>query len=165
MGIKGVGIANTLTNMMIFTFLALVHICVKEIRDTLQWPNKKSFKDLYGYLELGLPISLMLYMEWWMGEVMLMLCGLISVHVQAAYFIENSIYVFYFCLAMGMQSAGCTCVGFQIGKGDVKTAKEYYRVSFHCVLAIAFLSSICFYTTFDSLIGFFTSDSRVIQAC
>ena len=112
LGILGVGLANCLTNIFIFILLVAAHFSTAEIRDTFRMPDRRAFQDFYGYLELGLPISLMLCMEFWVYEVMLLLCGLLSVNIQAAYFIQNNIYVFFFCLAMGMQSAGCTYIGF-----------------------------------------------------
>jgi len=32
-------------------------------------------------------------------------------------------------VGLGLQSAACTVIGIQIGKGDVKKAKSYYRIT------------------------------------
>lgn len=152
MGIVGVGVANSVANILVFSLLITAHYSIDEIKDTVKRPDRRALNDIYPYLELGLPICFMLAMEIWCFEVQCLLCGLISVHTQAALVVTNNLYVFFWCPAMGMQSAGCTCVGFQIGRQDIKRAKDYYRVSFHCVICIVCVSCLLFYVTFESLI-------------
>jgi Na+-driven multidrug efflux pump len=66
---------------------------------------------------------------------------------------------------MGTQSAGCTCVGFQIGRQDVKRALDYYRITLYCVNAIVIFSCILFYFSFGTLIKIFTTNEKVLQEC
>lgn len=98
----GVGLANGLCNVIIFICLVTAHFQVDEIKETIRMPDKRVFEGIYSYLELGLPITFMLGMEFWVYECMCLLCGLISVHAQASYILLNNIYIYYFCLAMGM---------------------------------------------------------------
>lgn len=80
--------------------------------ETFRRPDRRIFDDLLTYLELGLPVALMLSMEYMVFEAMLLMCGVLGVSVQAAQIILNNIYVFFFCVGLGIQSAVCTCVGF-----------------------------------------------------
>lgn len=128
-------------------------------------PDHRVFKDLGVYLELGLPIAMMLTMELFVFEAMLLFCGRIDVQTQAAQIIVNSIYVFMFCLGLGIQSAGCTFVGFQIGKGDLKNALEYYRVSRHFALFVGIFSSLALYFMFNNLLALYTHSPSVQRAC
>lgn len=73
---------------------------------------------------------------------MLILCGIMGVNVQAAQILMNNCYVYFFCLALGMQSAACSFIGQEIGKGDVNRANQYYRVSKHVATAVACVSSL-----------------------
>lgn len=112
MGILGVGIANCITHVIIFAVLNLAQYFTEEVCETVQRPDRRVLEGISTYMELGLPNALMLCMEWLVFETMLLLCGLLGVAIQAAQIILNNIYVFFFCLGLGMQSAACTCVGF-----------------------------------------------------
>ena len=92
---------------------------------------------------------MMQVVEWFVFETMLLICGRIDVQTQAAQIIIINIYVILFCLGLGIQSAGCTCVGFQIGKGDLKNALDYYKVSKHFAIFLGLFSCVGLYLIFD----------------
>lgn len=102
MGIYGVGIANCITHVLIFIILNTAQYYTEEICETWKAPDRRVFDDLSIYLGLGMPVALMLCLEWMVFETMMLLCGLIGVNVQAAQIILNNIYVFYFCLGLGL---------------------------------------------------------------
>ena len=53
---------------------------VDEIRQAVQWPDKRIFEDLWPYLKLGLSASLGLFFEWVAFEIMVILSGLIGLN-------------------------------------------------------------------------------------
>ena len=84
MGIYGVAIVNCITHVIIFAVLNVAHYCTEEVCETWQRPDWRVFEDLTTYMKLGMPIALMLCMEWIVFETMCLLCGLLGVSVQAA---------------------------------------------------------------------------------
>ena len=49
------------------------------IQDAVQWPNERSFEGLWEYMSLGLPLGVMLCLEWWAFEIMVLFSGYIGV--------------------------------------------------------------------------------------
>jgi len=58
-------------------------IFVKEIQEAVRWPDKRIFKDIGLYLQLGVPEALNLSFEWLSFEIMILFCGLIGVKAIA----------------------------------------------------------------------------------
>ena len=86
-GISGIGYAGTLTNVLIYSISLIYTQQIKDIKDALFTPGREVFYGLSKYVNLGIHSALMLCMEWWAFEAMMLLSGYISVESQAAHII------------------------------------------------------------------------------
>ena len=78
MGIQGVGIATSVSNMFILVGMLIYTKALSELKEASQWPNKRTFSDIGEYLKLGIPSALMLCMEWWSFYIMILIAGKIG---------------------------------------------------------------------------------------
>ena len=77
--IVGIGIAYTITQLTLITFVTVYASCVPAIQDAITLPNSDSFKEWRAYLKLGIPVMVMLWSEDFAFYGLTLLSGLISV--------------------------------------------------------------------------------------
>lgn len=102
MSIQGVGLASSLSNLIIYISLLNYTTYIPEIKEAVQWPNKQMFRGIIEYLSLGFPSAMMLCLEWWAFEAMTLLTGYIGVDEQAAQIIMFNIIGILFMFALGI---------------------------------------------------------------
>ena len=102
MGLRGAGFAMALSNILIFIAMNIYLLFVEETKKAVRWPDKRMFKDIRQYLELGIPASLSLCFDWWAYEIMILFCGLIGVNEQAGQIIIQNFYTLLFCIPLGL---------------------------------------------------------------
>jgi len=79
LGIKGIGIAAFISNFMIFIGEFAYPYSIEELRPALKGPDWRMFKDLSGYLKLGVPSALVLCFEMWAFEFIILFAGYLGV--------------------------------------------------------------------------------------
>lgn len=79
MGIKGLGLATSITNFNLLTITMIYCHCTPDINRALSMPGKDSFRGWSEYLKVSLPSTVMICAEWWAFEVLTLISGLISV--------------------------------------------------------------------------------------
>ena len=57
--------------------------CIPEISEAKFLPEKRTFRGIGQYLALGIPSTMMLCLEWWAFEAMVLMSGYIGVDAQA----------------------------------------------------------------------------------
>ena len=77
------------------------------------------------YANVGVPNVILLYMNFWIWELMILLSGLLSVHEQAANIIIMSIVGMVQMTSYGMNQAVSTLMGKKIGLRDVDQAHAF----------------------------------------
>jgi len=78
-GIVGTGIASTLTNSINYIFLLVLSKCIPSIQDAIKLPDARAFTGLWQYLKLGIPSTIMLCLEFWVYDIMILMSGYIGV--------------------------------------------------------------------------------------
>lgn len=123
--------------------------------------NKDSFTGLREYLGYGIPSMLMLVLEIWAFEAMLVMSGFLGVDEQSANVVlMNTVgLVFMTCLGVSYPAAGV--VGNNLGGGMPKRARKFADVAlfmgivistFYFVMLTVFRNSIAeFYTYHDNV--------------
>lgn len=94
------------------------------------WPDRRIFKDLGAYFFMGVPYALMIVIDQWAWELLILLSGFWTVNEQASQIILVTITSICYMCGLGLDQTACAIVGFQIGSGDVKKAKKYYKLLF-----------------------------------
>lgn len=120
MGISGVGIAGSVSNLVVYLCLLKYTSIIPDIQEALSWPSSSSFTGLEDYLRIGIPSALMLCIEWWAFEVMTLVTGYISVDAQASQVVILNIIALMFMFSLGLQQAAASTIGQCIGSSDVK---------------------------------------------
>jgi MATE family multidrug resistance protein len=84
MDITGVSIAMLITYLTLCVIINVYASRQTDIKDAWFIPNADTFKNIWPYLKLALPGTLMICLEWWTFEAMTLMAGYISVDVTAA---------------------------------------------------------------------------------
>lgn len=90
MGIKGLGLATSVTNFNLLTITLIYCHCTPDISRALVMPTKSCFRGWSEYLKVSLPSTVMICAEWWAFEVLTIVSGMISVEAQAVQTIVTS---------------------------------------------------------------------------
>jgi Na+-driven multidrug efflux pump len=64
---------------------------------------------------------------------------------------------------MGLEVASCTVVGQEIGKGNVREAKHYYKLVSIVTALILCATSILIYSLKEQIVRVFTNNEEIIQ--
>ena len=80
LGILGTGYAYAASNLVSFVSLLIITNTIDEINEAVVYPNSESFQKIGEYLELGVPSTAMLCLEWWVYELMMLIVGTIGVN-------------------------------------------------------------------------------------
>ena len=79
LAIKGAAISLTLSQLFIFILMNLYAINKASIREAIQWPDKRMFDDLGEFFGFAIPTALLMWAEWWVFEVFIIMGGLLGV--------------------------------------------------------------------------------------
>lgn len=130
MGVKGLGIASTISNLTKFLVLFGGCYCNSELGSAMSSIiSPKTFKGWREYLALSLPSTLILGSEWWAYELMTMLAGLIGVKEVAAQTVVTTGLSIFFEVPMGMSEATASLMGNSIGAKNIELAKRFLKIT------------------------------------
>ena len=65
--------------MVGFVALLVITCRIDAIKEAVIWPDSESLEKIGEYLELGVPSTAMLCLEWWVYELMILIVGSIGV--------------------------------------------------------------------------------------
>ena len=159
LGILGTGYSSACSFFV--TFLALIYFSFKQkdIRETMVWPDTRIFLGLKEYLYIAIPSMLMIFLDWWVWELMILLSGYLSVAEQAAQIVLMNIKSFLYMFGLGMEQASCAILGQQIGKGNnIKSSKKYLQYMKEVSLVILVVNSLIMYIYQDVILRSFTAN-------
>ena len=68
-----------------------------------------------------------------------------------------------FCLALGLQTCASTLIGTEIGRGNIREARDYQKLIYR-VLALLIAFIVCLFVTFrKSCYRLFTDDDEILE--
>lgn len=89
---------------------------------------------------------MMMVIDCWGGSAVCFVAGYISTESLAAMNILTNIMCVLYMVGQGFEQAACAIIGKQLGKGDVKTAKDFYgtirHVAFWMIMATTFIQYV-----------------------
>jgi MATE family multidrug resistance protein len=124
-GMYGIGFSRSLTDAFQFFLLTIFLSRDKEIKDAWFFPTKESLTDMKSFFKIGLPSVIMMGVEFFSFEVIILLSGYISVESIGASVLGINCGYLMFVTCIGFMVAGTALVGRSIGKGDLEGAKRY----------------------------------------
>jgi len=94
---------------------------------------------------------------------MILFCGLIGVEAIACQIIIANIYYTSFSMPIGMMTAASSCIGKQIGSGDVAKARQYYAAYKHLSFFFILTCFIILYFSWNPLFSLFTTSEDILK--
>lgn len=84
MEIAGIAYANILSTTIIFILLIWFTYRQEELREAWMLPDRRIFNGLCDYVALSVPMTIMICLDWWVWEFMILLSGYLGVVEQAS---------------------------------------------------------------------------------
>ncbi|KAL6629508.1 hypothetical protein ACP70R_029273 [Stipagrostis hirtigluma subsp. patula] len=136
MGANGAALANTVSNLVNLSLLALYVRLSPSCKATWRGFSRQAFRGIPGFLKLAVPSALMVCMEVWSFQLLVFLSGLLpnpklETAVMSVCF---NTYLFAFMLPFGLGSAASIRVSNELGAGRPMAARLATRV----VMLLAF---------------------------
>lgn len=100
---------------------------------------------------------MMLCLEWWAFEAMVVLSGYIGVNEQACMVIMLNILGLLFFLALGLQQAASSNIGHEIGRQNIEKAKLYMNITNKVAALFIGSAVLSFYIFHTKIIKVFTN--------
>lgn len=110
-GIVGTGISNVITQSLTFLLLIFYTNTQEDIAKSIQWPNEGVYDGLREYFAIGIPSTIMLCLDWWVWELLILISGYLGVHEQATNIVIMNIILIAYMITMGLEQAACTLIG------------------------------------------------------
>jgi len=161
MGLRGLGLASSLTNLILFTSTFVYCLCISKINRALVRPNKDSFRGWHQYLAVCLPSTIIMCSEWWTVEILTLLAGLISVEAQAVQTIVASLLSILFEIPLGVQTVSCAMIGNCIGANNVPLAQRFFRLTAYANLTITVTLQTSLFFGKEAIAKFYSKDPTV----
>ncbi|TVU16892.1 hypothetical protein EJB05_32895 [Eragrostis curvula] len=136
LGVNGAALANAFSNLFNLSFLALYVRLSPSCKPTWTGFSRQAFRGIPGFFKLAMPSALMVCMEWWSFEILVLLSGLLpNPKLETAVLsICFNTYSFAFSVPMGLGAAASIRVSNELGAGRVQAARIATRV----VMLLAF---------------------------
>mmetsp|Transcript_11128 Transcript_11128/g.11071 ORF Transcript_11128/g.11071 Transcript_11128/m.11071 type:complete len:192 (-) Transcript_11128:145-720(-) len=142
-------------------YITLRKSAVKE--DSWHFISKDSFKGIMEYLRYGIPSMIMVCLEYWAFEFIMIMSGLVGEYELAACSILFNMGSLINSIAIGFGLASNTFIGNNLGANIPETAKMYLNISFLFSLIFPFIIGIPMYI-FRYKVGYiFTDDENVVS--
>lgn len=122
MEILGLAVAILIHNTTSLVLMNLFFWRNHDIKEAFVPFSSECFSIARQYVLIGLPTVFVFIISLWSYEFMVLSAGLIGVVEQASQVILANMSEVNLSIGMGIQSAGCTLIGNEIGKGDVRAA-------------------------------------------
>jgi Na+-driven multidrug efflux pump len=97
----------------------------------------------------------MVCLEWWAYQLMTLMSGSFGVSAQAAQVVLGNISGILFMVSLGCQQASGTLIGQEIGKNEVTSAKEYFKVTKNVSFVIISATTVFVMAFYENLMDLF----------
>lgn len=165
MGVSGVALAMSLTNLNLVIMLCLFIYFSGVYKDTWVAPSMDCLRGWSKLLALAVPTCVSVCLEWWWYELMIMLCGLLqnpkATIASMGILIQTTslVYVFPSALSLGVS----TRVGNELGARRPAKARISMIVSLFIAVALG-LAAMVFTTMIRHRWGkLFTRDTEILE--
>ncbi|PAN37383.1 hypothetical protein GQ55_7G081500 [Panicum hallii var. hallii] len=140
LGYKGAALANAISYLTNVSILAIYVRLSPHCKNTWRGFTKEAFHDIPNFLRLGVPSALMVCLEWWSFELLVLLSGLLpnpKLETSVLSICLNSCSL-AFMIPFGLSAAISTRVSNELGAGRPEDARLATRV----VMVLALLVGI-----------------------
>lgn len=161
MALVGTGLSLFIAYLTMLIMMLVYSTYQDDIKEAMVYPDMRIFKDLGAYAWLGLPYTLMVVLDQWAWELLILLAGFWTVDEQASQIILVTITSVCYMCGLGLDQTACAIIGFQIGAVDVIKAKKYYALLFIVGLWIVSIQAGFLYCFQEMVVATFTSNNNM----
>ncbi|XP_051216689.1 protein DETOXIFICATION 16 isoform X1 [Lolium perenne] len=131
LGNKGAALANAISYLANVSILAVYIRVSPSCKSTWTGVSKEAFHDLFIFMRLAIPSALMLCLEWWSFELLVLLSGLLPNPKLEASVLSISLNTgsLVFMIPFGLGAAISTRVSNELGAGQPQAARLATRVT------------------------------------
>ncbi|CDW85568.1 na+-driven multidrug efflux pump [Stylonychia lemnae] len=116
-GIFGAALATICTFFMNFLISTIYCAMQSDLKESFFFPNKECFTDLWDYMKLGIPSSIMISLEFWSFEIQALYASYLSnLAVGTIVILVNTLTIFIM-IPIGFQVTACVYIGKSLGEG------------------------------------------------
>ncbi|KAF8661726.1 hypothetical protein HU200_056677 [Digitaria exilis] len=165
MGSKGAALSNAVSYAANTAMLAMYVRLSSACRETWSGFSMEAFRELRRFADLAVPSALMICLEWWAFEILVLLSGLLP-NPQ----LETSVLsiclntgILLFMIPLGLSSAVSTRVSNELGAGQPQAAKLATRVVIYIALSTGFVLTLAM-TLVRGVWGYMYSNEQEVVA-
>ncbi|RCV43188.1 hypothetical protein SEVIR_9G276900v4 [Setaria viridis] len=144
MGSKGAALSNAISYAINLVILALYVRLSSACKETWNGFSREAFKDLCRFTELALPSAMMICLEWWSFEVLVLLSGLLpnpQLETSVLSICLNTGALLYM-IPLGLTYSISTRVSNELGAGQHQAAKTATKVVMYMALSEGLVISL-----------------------
>ncbi|XP_047051707.1 protein DETOXIFICATION 16-like [Lolium rigidum] len=137
MGSKGAALSNAVSYGVNLVILAMYVRLSDACKDTWSGFSREAFKELRQFTELAMPSAMMICLEWWSFEILVLLSGLLpnpQLETSVLSICLNTGALLYM-VPLGLSSSISTRVSNELGAGQPQAAKLAMRVVMYMALS------------------------------
>lgn len=157
----GAGFSVCLTTFLNSFFSTFYIVYFQPIPNSVFFITKKCFKDLYSYLRISLPTTILYYIQWSTYE----LSGYFALFLNCfgERVILANLYNFLYAFIGGFQSSTTIMVSSEIGENNESKAKRYFKYNIISAFVCNLIIATIFFLFSDMLLRLYTYDEEVIK--
>ncbi|KAK3145011.1 hypothetical protein QOZ80_4AG0321340 [Eleusine coracana subsp. coracana] len=144
LGNKGAAVANAISYLTNVSILAIYVWLSPACKNTWRGLSKEAFREITNFLRLGVPSALMVCLEWWSFELLVLLSGLLpnpKLETSVLSICLNSGSL-AFMIPFGLSAAVSTRVSNELGAGRPQAAHLATRVVMMVALVVGILMGL-----------------------
>ncbi|PAN37695.1 hypothetical protein PAHAL_7G115000 [Panicum hallii] len=141
LGNKGAALANAISYLTNVSILAIYVRLAPVCKNTWRGFSKEAFHDIPSFLRLGVPSALMVCLEWWSFELLVLLSGLLPNPKLETSVLSISLNTgsLAFMIPFGLSAAISTRVSNELGAGRPQAARLATRVVMVLAIVVGIL--------------------------
>jgi len=135
-----------------------------EVRQTFSgvW-SRESLQGWKQFFRLGVPGALMICLEWWCFELLVLFAGIVGTQHAAAMAIVYQTIALAYMIPLGLSIATSSLVGNALGANQPKLARQFGRAALCLIFAIEIVVGLLIYFGRELWVKAFTSDVEVVK--
>ena len=100
---------------------------------------------------------------WWAFDIFTLICSYLAIEVISAQTVMRSLGLTTFMIPVGVSTASSILIGQNIGSGNIRAIKHYYRVCMFLSAFIGMAQILILIPARDPIIAIFTEEEAVVN--
>ncbi|CAL9080390.1 unnamed protein product [Musa textilis] len=166
LGFVGTSLSASISLWVSFIMLAIYVSCSKKFRHTWEGLSAEAFHHIVPCMKLAIPSAVMVCLEYWAFEILVLLAGLLQNSELSTSLIAMCVNTeaIAFNVTYGFSAAVSTRVSNEIGSGNVEKAKNAVSVTLKLAVFLGVTVVLLLAFGHDLWASFFSNSQEIIKA-